>query len=120
MKNTTVGLLFAVAFLFGTAQAMTIKDYTNAKKVGGTAWQVMEIYIKGVSNGFTMANAFIANNNEKLMYCQPDKFALDVQNLVNIVDETLRKPKPVFTDDNPIEIVVMAGLQDTFPCGSHK
>lgn len=71
------------------------------------------IYIQGIANGFMWSNVHLKSINQKEVFCQ-NNLALNADNLVNILEKTLKKnPKD---GKQPVEMVLLMGLIDTFPC----
>jgi hypothetical protein len=102
------------------AEALDYKDYKASKAIGGASWSSVRAFVNGVSEGFNVANADLAGKNRPLLYCQPKSFALNADNLLAILDAEIKtmqeitgKPLP---DNMPIEVVLLSGIQDTFPC----
>ena len=54
------------------------------------------------------------------LYCQPDKLVLDLANYVEILDRQIKteatKNTQAELDDMSVGLVLLKGLQDTFPC----
>jgi hypothetical protein len=115
MKKATLFFL-GVTFLASAASAITLKDYKDAKKVGGARWDAMTVYVTGAGNGYTLASYELTHFNKPPIVCIPPKLALAMQNYLDILDAIISKRNAVFTDDTILEIVLAMGLQDTFPC----
>jgi hypothetical protein len=120
MKKFTVGFFLAAVFLASTAQAtMTIKDFKDAKRVGGQTWNLTQVYLEGVGEGYASANASLATNQKQQIFCVPTHFSLNLQNMLDILDKEFAHPKPIYTDDFPLVIVLLDGLERAFPCSLH-
>ena len=55
----------------------------HADKQGNERTQ-SQIYLVGVVDGLGWANAELANNGEKMLFCQPDELALAPEQIVSI------------------------------------
>lgn len=72
------------------------------------------VYIQGVGNGFMWANINLKVTGQKRQYCQIESISLNSDNYIDIVKKTIAK-NPTERND-PIEMVLLSGLIDTFPC----
>jgi hypothetical protein len=117
VKRATL-LFLGLTFLASAANAITLKDYKDAKKTGGARWDAMKVYVTGAGNGYTFASYELEHFNKPPTICVPPKLALAMQNYLDILDATISKPNAGFTDDVILEIILAMGLEDTFPCKS--
>jgi hypothetical protein len=115
MKRVLVGtLLLMVA---ASSNALTVKDYKEAKRIGGQAWESVRYFVSGIRDGIQGANAWLMVNHQPVMYCQPPHLALNADNITRIVDDAIEKwsGKPEM-DSFEIDAVVVDGLIRMFPC----
>jgi hypothetical protein len=95
------------------AQAqLTVKAYDGIKKD-----EIVKVHINGVGRGYAWANAQLILANQQPLYCQPDKLALDIANYIGIIDREIKDTENKYTLDTPVELILLRGLQKTFPCG---
>lgn len=102
-------------------QGMTVKDYKAAiaSKDKNIAF-VAAMYLDGVGNGILIANAE-AQRAGKPLYCSPTKLALTMDNYANIVSDQLERLKKMpDLDEKPVSVLLMVGLEETFPCPKGK
>jgi|WetSurMetagenome_2_1015567.scaffolds.fasta_scaffold843973_1 hypothetical protein len=99
---------------------MSVADYRKGLSsrdetiVSGT-----KLYIKGVGLGMVIVNTAASRDNKQL-FCQPNKLALETQNFLNILNGTIKalsmKTSAAKVDAMEAELVLFMGLQQTFPC----
>jgi hypothetical protein len=77
---------------------------------------VIMSYIDGIGNGFSWANTFLKMSTRPPLFCEPEHFSLNEQNLREILDKELQKWPEKETDDKPVAIWLLMGLQTAFPC----
>ena len=80
-----------------------------------------KLYVKGVSDGIVRANAFIEISGNSPLYCQPEKLALGIESYIGIIDRQIKALSssglpPEQLEQTDIGLVLLAGLQATFPC----
>jgi len=110
------GLLFAV-LIFTTAEAVCaieVQEYLRARENA-----VMQTYVAGLGAGYFWSNAYLQTiKSARPLYCQNPKLSLGPANYVNILNSRLRELEQRGRRENnaPIEVVLLDGLQQTFPC----
>ena len=136
----TVLLLFVFS-IAAKAQSMTIKDYRemktrltrcksdprcSANPDFSTANSAFGTYLQGMGDGFFWVNGDLKAHGKQLLYCQPEKLTLGVDNYAQVLESylpTLEKNiksssqkgwKTV--DDVPLGFALLQALQDAFPC----
>ncbi len=122
MKRLMLASILGMMLYASVAEALDYKDYKAAKGVGGVSWNSVKVFVNGVSEGFLIANAELAGQKRPLLYCQPDSFALNADNLLAILNDAMKKIEEnthtPLTDDMQIEAILLVGMQHTFPCKS--
>ena len=64
-----------------------------------------------------MANSKINTLMNARLYCPPQKLALTIGNLRNIIDDEIKDNYKVHKKHNtPIPLILLRGLKKTFPC----
>ena len=72
------------------------------------------MYLDGVKEGIVMFNVTLQAEGRQPLFCQPEKLALTVEQAEEIM---MRKAKKMANPDGvPISLILIHGLQDTFPC----
>jgi hypothetical protein len=92
----------------------TVRHYEEAKKRG-----LLGTYLVAAAGAFLAANGELANKKQPLLYCVPTTLVLQNDNYIAIIEEQLAKMKSQMTEamwDAPIEFLLLAGLEETFPC----
>lgn len=101
-----------------TYAEMTIREYKNYMAKGQD--DLVKIYIKGlgISSGWMITVQESQDKNYKKLYCPPLKLGLTVDNYINILEKRIEKVKnvPGYQDKVYIELELIYGLMETFPC----
>lgn len=110
-------IALAAALLLGASQMthaeLRVGQYQQMKDS-----QRADLYalIGGLGEGIAWANAWIESHNQPKLYCPPN-IPLQTQNYKDILDaEITSAPPGLITPDLPIGMVIMLGLEKTFPC----
>jgi len=83
------------------------------KAIEKEADSIALFYIAGAGAGIAAYNSVV----DKKLYCQPIKLALEAENYRNILNQRLTKmTEKQIAVDPPIEIILLYGLIDVFPC----
>jgi hypothetical protein len=111
-KYRTIIIFVGVLFLVSLAKAeVQVKDYDRLKD---TAW--FKIYMNGVGVGFERVNAYLSEVKRAPLYCQPEKMTLTSEDYLNIIQDSIRKNKDTIKFNYPIEMILLRGLMEKFPC----
>jgi hypothetical protein len=120
VKNVVAGLLLVGVVSWAAGPCLSAEPEINLKrykeqKAMPNAPALMEIYLKGVGDGFMVVNSeLIANRKEQPLYCQRVERGLTGENYITILEnEILRRSWP---DDALLSYILIRGLQNTFPC----
>jgi hypothetical protein len=73
------------------------------------------LYVAGLGQGISWANAYLRNTQQKPIYCVPKNLNLVVENYVTIIDTQIRE-EPRVKMDTPLGFVLLNGYIATFPC----
>jgi hypothetical protein len=110
-------VLGSVLFAGQVSANITVKTYEEDKAAGGNQWNATRVYIDGVGAGLQSANAALRSGKQQPLFCEPLNFVITSENLLNILDQRIGKGSlSPMSEDLPIEIVLLIGLQKTFPC----
>lgn len=90
---------------------VTMRDYDKVKE---SKW--FKDYIYGVGVGYGWANAELEASGQPLLYCVPKNLALDVSNYIDILEREIRDSLNKNTLNSSVELILLEGLQKTFPC----
>ncbi len=113
-------IFLAAAFLAGANSVSAADDELTIAKFVDLAQHNAALTVAIGASGETwgFANAEMLSRNQAPFYCQPDKLAMTndqyVQILARKVDEGT--PQLKAKDFNIWPMVLLFGLQDTFPC----
>jgi hypothetical protein len=92
------------------------RNYSNVKRMGGADSVMM--YLMGAGNAYIMANGNAMARNQPLLYCQPPGLTLNALNFLDIFEKELARGPPEAVLNYGDEMVLLFGLQRTFPCPS--
>jgi hypothetical protein len=95
--------------------AMTMAAYFDSKKAGGMDWVHTEIFLTGLANGFAAANAELALEHRKQIFCAPT-IALNFDNVSDILEEEYSTNSAVWQPASTIRSVLLVGWMKAFPC----
>jgi hypothetical protein len=86
--------------------------------------ETTKFYIAGIAEGILAANAGAEASNKVGLFCQPARLVLNTDNLVQIMNEYLKKLYARETqekvDDFEVATLLFNGLAATFPCTAKK
>jgi hypothetical protein len=114
--STIVGLLSVLLLASPVNAEVTLKSFKATKSAGGHQWDLMRIYLDGVSNGLGYANAALISEHKTPLFCQPGNLKINMENLTDIIDQTVARANPPLGNDVYVEGLILFGLQYTFPC----
>ncbi len=115
MKLVQILLLLAISATPWTAHALTIGDYKQLLKKQPDQ---VDLYINGVGVGTSWANTFNRRGGLPQLYCQPQALAMNVENYKQAIEDEIERHPDKYSDDLPVEIALIHGLQRMFPCAS--
>lgn len=115
VKFAVIGLIIFGSFLVSLGNAdVNLKTYESLKDT-----QEFKMYISAVGEGFSWANTELTGNGRSPLYCQPPKLGLTFENYLRILKDYIEKNKELVKrlgDNFPVEVLLLRGLQETFPC----
>lgn len=104
--RTFIFLLFITPIIAHALNVETYKKYSHL--------ELGKIYVSGLGGGFEWANAALESNNQKPLFCVPNKLALTQDNYLNILEDAIKETKN--SNDMLIEPMLLIQLKKTFPC----
>ncbi len=115
MHQVGLGVIFFLFINNIANSAATLKMYQSVKDT-----QDFKIYINGVGDGLSLANAELMTTSKSPLYCQPSTLALRAENYLQILRDYIaknwEKAEKSCGADCPITILLLMGLKETFPC----
>ena len=117
MKNFVITFFVVSMMLSSSLEAeISINRYKKVIKESGEegAFKTIGDYIAGVGIGYSWANTYSENIKQNPLYCQNSKLALNNRNYFDIMHQECMRG--TYNDDTPIELILLFGLQKTFPC----
>lgn len=116
----TLLLALVITMVSTSTGAMSYAQLRKDKATGGNLWLFDLVYVKGLGQGYLIANGVLKERDSKPLYCQPGALALNEENYVDFIEKTADKLRAagVNRDDDKfgVEEMLMIGLQTTFPC----
>lgn len=100
-----------IAMIQASCFAMTASDYTKTRDEEG-----LRLYINGVGTGYMWANASLVEFKKDPIFCQP--VGLPPSSFMDVIDRKLlaMRQNKTFTDSTNVELALLYGLKDSFPC----
>ena len=119
MKKLIIGCV--IALWANSAYALKYALLLKNEDEKDVAWSLDRAYIRGVGQGFVLANAMMLNEGKKPMYCQPGDLVLDETSYIHLIKKTAQNyqdamGKKFEDDDFGVERLLLLGLKNTFPC----
>lgn len=113
-----------IIIFFSLTASLAFAGFNNALEYGHLSEEQklsFNIYIHGVGSGFQAANSALAESGKDQLYCAPDNLTLTPQNYKIIFEKELKRSSEIFkslpqNEPFPVEIVLLIGLESTFPC----
>jgi len=122
MKKLTI-LLFSILISFSTYSfgIVNYSVYEQEQLKSSSTLLVLDALLRGTESGFMWANTELASEGRKKLYCQPEELKLNIQTIKDILEEKVKNLLKLgwsleMVDDYPIQLILLEGLKDTFPC----
>lgn len=101
--------------LVGTANGMTLESFKNQRNTYENRTRV-EVYLIGIGQGFTEANAALNEGGQRALFCPPEGYRLNTKNFVDIIKN--RANQLSLAKSEKVADVLLDGLIELFPCQS--
>ena len=112
MLRGMVVALTLVSLSSSADAGVTLRDYKVAKNENEKT--LLKMYLAGVREGLIFLNEELAIKSRQRLFCMPDNLVLTIEQAEDIM---MRKAeRTAYGDDFDIPFLLMAGLEDTFPC----
>ena len=114
LEQTKAVIALILFALNSSANAMTVifKDYKAAANKDEKAFYYL--YLDGVREGIVELNVVLKKNRQQPLFCLPEKLELNVEQAEDIM---MRQAEKIADPDQlPIGLLLVEGLQNTFPC----
>jgi hypothetical protein len=113
IARIVIGLiLFCLTLSDANAASILLRTYKSPIDKADKA--ALKVYLDGVKEGIIMLNLTLQMEGRQPFFCQPQTLALNVEQAEEIM---MRKAKKMADPDGvPISLILIHGLQDTFPC----
>jgi len=113
IARIVIGLiLFSLTLSNANAASVLLRTYKSPIDKADKA--LLKVYLDGVKEGIVMLNVTLQAEGRQPLFCQPQKLALTVEQAEEIM--TRKAKKMADPDRVPVSIILIHGLQDTFPC----
>lgn len=119
--RTAIQVLCLLIFIGTAAKAeITVRDYrTTMSSKDQAQIALTKFYVNGIAAGIMAANARLDIVNQ--LYCPNKSLVLNTDNYLDILDREIanlaqRGMPNAMLDETPISLVILGGLQETFPC----
>ncbi len=112
--RTLLFVLVSASLSCGPSLAEPTAREVLSEKVPGVTSAELKLWLEGMQNGLSWANAALGADGKERLYCQPGKLVLTVSQTLSILERTVEK-EPKFAD-LAVGAVLVTALRDTFPC----
>lgn len=107
-------IFFFVTLPVTDSKAMTLEKYKSAS---GSNNDLIKAYLAGVYKGFFFSNEILNLRKENQFYCLNSNLQLNSGNIIKILEDYLKTEEGQgLENDFPVELALLNGLQNTFPC----
>lgn len=116
-----LSVALALSLLVGApAHALHYAMYKKFNVPNTEGWTEQRIHIQGTLSGLTAANEALDLDSKPKLYCIPDRLVLNDDNLQRIIETHIKSDLATGAKeaDILIEVELLLGLEDTFPCKS--
>ena len=109
----TLVILLLLSWSTPAKAEVPAKDYSRVRKA---EW--FKVYVDGVGRGYTWANVELKSEGRTPLFCQPAKLILEAESFLTILDRMMSSNADGrgIPMDIPIELLLLTGLRETFPC----
>ncbi len=109
--------LFSACFLAAAAAPAAASDvrldsYRHPKNEAFRSFN--QLYLDGVKGGLLSYNAWLKSHGEQPAFCMPEHLAMTTEQAEDIMLKSA--DKRAAKDDMLVALLLLSGLQDTFPC----
>jgi hypothetical protein len=111
-KLSLVLLVNAVVASAAGASSVTINEYRHPSTP--EVKFLNSLYLDGVKDGLVLSSVLQQQNGQEPSFCVPPKLAVTVEQAEDIMLRFASKKN--LPDNGPIKILLLGGLQETFPC----
>jgi hypothetical protein len=113
--------LLTISFEQVKASDLSVKAYKVMMAGDKNAVDLTRTFVNGLGSGMEWANA-TATLKKAPLFCQPAHLALTEENYIDILNAQIDKRAKVKTaaelENEQIEMLLLFGLEETFPCSA--
>jgi len=116
--NTLVRVFFVSIILItlpNLANSLQVDKYLDAKTNQPVLHRNFLRYINGVGEGYGWSNTMLKMNEKTRLFCVPSNLALHENDYVQILENQI-KTMHGLEGDWPVEMILLQGLMEKFPC----
>ena len=122
MRTHGLAAVIAIAALYAapaSSGTLSLGDFNKAHAAGPLS-MTLSSYLYGIADGFASSNASLRGDGHPMMFCQPEKLRVNLENLVQMVDDEVARcarggGKP-YRDELPVALILLEAMKRTFPC----
>jgi hypothetical protein len=109
-----LSLISAILIIVSTP-AYSFMDVKSYRMYKGT--DEVKSYVTAAAHAYGWANSELRGRNQSPLYCENKQLVLNADNYITILEKSIqdRKGHPNL-ETTSIELLLLKGLQDTFPC----
>jgi hypothetical protein len=90
-----------------------LDSYRNSKNTEGLR-NAHHLYLDGAKSGLMAYNAWMKNHGGQPAFCMPGNLALTTEQTEDIMLKSA--DKRAAKGETPVSLLLLSGLQDTYPC----
>lgn len=119
--RTPLMLCFLILTATGLRAELTVKAYReNLVSDDNAVVRETRGYVLGLGEGMQYAEIELEVTKRVHIFCAPPKLAVTMENCMDILDRQIKKAATFLTEarltETTIDILLMVGLKETFPC----
>jgi hypothetical protein len=106
----------AALLLSNASAALTIKQTRDMFNQGGQDRELLTLYLNGYMSGFNWANVRLDAEGRAELYCPPEGFAINAENIYRMTDNYIKTQDKEVGSGWPFDLFISKALMNTFPC----
>lgn len=120
-KGGFMSKIFLRALLFMLFSSLAVSpsnaEIKLSEYIGANNPNLFKEYIAGLGKGYYWANSQLKHKKQARLFCQPERLFLNADNYISILNKEIKYTDYDYTtDDTIIEVILLRGLEKTFPC----
>ena|ERR1051325_3654461 len=106
-----LGITLLIASLSTAAAEMLVEEMFKRR-----GEEITRVYIAGLEAGMGYANANLANDGKRELFCLPKDITSTPEQMIDIIDAFVRAHDRSITQGEAVGLVLLAALKEKYPC----